>query len=58
MTPLDPSERFQVDDAFLAKVKQDAEWLLEKLGMEAPSPSRTRRTRSRSACRAKSTTRS
>ena len=34
MTPLDPSERFQVDEAFLAKVKQDAEWLLEKLGME------------------------
>ena len=35
MTPLDPSERFNVDDAFLAKVKEDAEWLIEKLGFEA-----------------------
>lgn len=34
-TPLDPSERFIVDDAFLAKVKEDAEWLIAKLGFEA-----------------------
>jgi spoIIIJ-associated protein len=34
-TPLDPSERFVVDEEFLAKVKQDAEWLIEKLGFEA-----------------------
>jgi spoIIIJ-associated protein len=34
-TPLDPSERFVVDEPFLAKVKQDAEWLIEKLGFDA-----------------------
>ena len=34
-TPMDPSERFVVDDEFLAKVKQDAEWLVAKLGFEA-----------------------
>ncbi len=34
-TPLEPGERFDVDDAFLAKVRTDAEWLLERLGFEA-----------------------
>lgn len=33
--PLDPSQRFQVDDAFLAKVKEETAWLLAQLGFEA-----------------------
>lgn len=34
-TPLDPNERFEVDDAFLAKVRAETEWLLERLGFVA-----------------------
>jgi spoIIIJ-associated protein len=34
-TPLSPEERFQVDDAFLAKVKEETSWLLERMGFPA-----------------------
>ncbi|MEP7027506.1 MAG: R3H domain-containing nucleic acid-binding protein, partial [Candidatus Eisenbacteria bacterium] len=33
--PRDPGERFDVDEAFLAKVRSEAEWLIERLGFEA-----------------------
>jgi len=34
-TPYDPSEKFDVDEAFLAKVVTDARWLLGSMGLDA-----------------------
>ncbi len=34
-TPLSPEERFQVDDAFLAKVREETAWLLSRMGFDA-----------------------
>ena len=34
-TPLSPEERFQVDDAFLARVREETSWLLSRMGFDA-----------------------
>jgi spoIIIJ-associated protein len=34
-TPLSPEERFNVDDAFLARVKEETSWLLSRMGFDA-----------------------